>query len=317
MASTPAAIHQAYGEISPHLDALQQHIEALLPSVLSELAPIAIIGRKKTAESIYQKLQTGRYRRFSELDDLLGFTVVLRTRTEMLEAKTLLAQSELQTLEDRTSDDMAPTDFRYQEPKLVVKPSVTYLDRHPELELSIEIQFTTALQHALDKATHDFDYKGQDYSWSKFRVVAQLRAMLELADTMIDDMERGTNPLQERVSVNSGFRRQQEILAVLQSNFEESSFPKDVKRAVDTVGSWCRSISITGPDLDAILKENVPKQSGGESVALVERVLSSLVETHLTELLKNYSGLFVVSSESRTFLPNLSRIPGDRLVEFA
>ncbi|MFE5646870.1 hypothetical protein [Rhodococcus sp. NPDC056516] len=312
----PAAVLQAYGQLSPHLDTLVDYFKSLISNTLQEAKPIAVIQRKKLPASIYQKLQTGKYQSILEIDDLIGFTIVLRTRSELDSACKQIESSEIQSYNSQGRANVEPSDFKYREPKISAKPAKNYLDRHPELaDISVEIQFTTALQHALDAATHDFDYKGTDYEWAKFRVVAQLRATLELADTMIDDMQKGSSPINGIVSNSSGYHTEKELLTVIKKHFQTENLPADLRRLIDIVSGWLKAICRNHEEFDQMLEIYLFSKKDRHSVSVADQILDCLSENNLDELLEHYPRLFCVSSEALEFLPRLNQIPESRRVE--
>lgn len=312
VAHVPAAVLQAYGLLAGRLDTLVEYFESKLEAQLQDLNPLTVLKRKKSPESICQKLQTGKYAALCDLDDLLGFTVVLRTRTDVFNAFSAVGGSELSVTSGQLPSGVMPTDFRYREPKLILRPTRDYLQRRPELDaVNVEVQFTTALQYALDVATHDFDYKGADYDWSKFRVVAQVRAMLELADTMIDDMGKGVRPTQNRVSASDGFESEQEYLEVLSRHFDSAQLPRDMRRLADTVKCWCDAVDWSAQRLSTELSGKI---SSAGTFSPAEQVLDRIASTQLTALLERFHGSFFVSAESLDFASALHLIPESRRV---
>jgi (p)ppGpp synthase/HD superfamily hydrolase len=82
----PAALSASYGLLTPKLLAVMEFLESKIRTELHSPKPFAIINRQKAAESVHQKLQTGRYARLTDLNDLIAFTVVLRNRSSFEEA---------------------------------------------------------------------------------------------------------------------------------------------------------------------------------------------------------------------------------------
>ncbi len=224
--------------------------------------------------------------------------------------------SQIQVVRSERRREVSPTNFSYHEPKLIVAPPATYLDRHPEVEgLHVEVQFTTALQHALDVATHDFDYKGTDYSWSKFRLVAQLRGMLELVDGMIDDIDTAAAPASGFVKPPPKFETAAEVLNVLVRHFE-GDFPGDVRRLLDTCMEWLAAVGWSGADLDRELNasDDIARR---RSLSVGDRVLGVICKTSLRDLLAGTGLRFVVSRELVEASPACDEIPADRRVDLS
>ena len=157
----PASLAIRVSQLEPYVIKVLDFLQKRLVADLSDFNVVTIVGRPKSSQSIFQKLQTGKYESVSELTDLAALTVVVLYRKDVQSALEIVKASGLVVVDEPTRA-VAATDFRYREPKIYVTPPAEYLDRNPELVgIVAEVQFTSALQHALDMTTHNFDYKGQ------------------------------------------------------------------------------------------------------------------------------------------------------------
>lgn len=197
--------------------------------------------RVKEADSVTQKLHTGEYSSISEIDDMIGLTVVVSHLSEVPKAINAVRSSTgfVVSEDDRPRDSsLKPEDFRYHEPKMYVSLKNKHPDNEQDFGTYCEVQFTTTLQYALNKATHDFAYKSRDVNlWSNSRLVAQMRGMLELVDQIIDDLE--STPLPEPITSIGRHEDRAKISELIVSQFDEDEI-KDLRRATITTEKWLR-----------------------------------------------------------------------------
>lgn len=297
--------------IEPSLDKLLDFMEARLKSDLHALNVEGITSRKKSMASIQQKLQAGKVSSVADLRDVAGVTVVLLYRHEINEAITLLKKTDLQ-IDDPGPVEVEPSNFRYREPKLFVRPPAAYLERNELAVQECEVQFTTALQHALDKATHDFDYKGRSYSWSNFRLVAQMRGILELVDRTIDGIEVVSLADDPTVKTPQEMSDATALLPVLESHFAQS-MPDDRRRFAETVLGWTRAAGITAADLDELLRTSSDLVSA-RSLDATSATLGSILRAHAGTLVEGFSGHLLITSELETLCDEAAAVPVDRRV---
>lgn len=303
---------QAYrGSIEPDLDALIGFFEPFLESQLHGLNIEAISHRKKSALSIQQKLQVGKVSNVNDLKDLVGMTVVVLYRHEIPEAMKLVKDSALR-VEDPGLNQLRATDFRYREPKLYVRPPESFMSRHPDMKIDIcEMQFTTALQHALDKATHDFDYKGSNYSWENFRLVAQMRGMLEMIDRSIDDIGNANVAPDVTAAPPDEMLQVAAVIDVLNHHFADR-MPTDRRRMGETVLRWIEASSLESASLDDVLSQNSDLLQLA-SIDPTSATLGALLRTS-PDLVDQYKGSFLVTNELATFCAEAEAVPAERRV---
>jgi ppGpp synthetase/RelA/SpoT-type nucleotidyltranferase len=312
----PAELSTQHGLLSAQLKLLLDFFRDRLTSDLSHLKPIRIEGRVKEPSSILQKLETGKYDGVAKLSDLIGLTVVLLHRRDVGSAIEVMKSSGLPIVGESVRAVEA-ADFRYREPKLYFEPPVDYLDRNPDfLGFVAEVQFTSVLQHALDATTHDFDYKGKTYSWRNFRLVAQLRGMLELVDNMIDDIDNVEFARSEIITPPAHVVYAAAILDVLTSKFEEDRLPPDRRRFADTVASWCDAISIDAGGLASLL-DRQEAFLNTESLDATSAVLGALLKEYSGTLPDNFAGHFVVGSELASLCPETQSIAIEKRVQLS
>ncbi len=309
----PAVIEARVAAVRPHVEKLVDLLSDRFRGDLVGVEVVGISGRPKEAESVFAKLQTGKYESLDHLTDLAALTVVVLNTREVRKALEAVRSSGLPVV-DEPMQSLPPTDLRYHQPKLLVQAPVGVVERNPELSgLVAEVQFTTALQHALDMMTHDFDYKGRTYSWTNFRLVAQLRGMLELVDGMIDDIERVVVPEHDPKVVSVDFAFAAATLDVLTERFSPESLPKDRRRLADTVSRWMRAMGLGPNDLAALLAVHDDLVQA-HSLDPASAVLGALLRTDLPALLANFPGRLAISHELESLCQEATDVPNSQRV---
>jgi hypothetical protein len=311
----PAALLRVLGTLQPVLDVVGIYVRDRLAADLGGLQPVVIEYRVKSPQSIYHKLQTGRYSSIVDLDDLIGVKVVLLRRSLLAEAQEIVNGCGL-TIVAGPTHPVEPTDFRHREPKISVRPAPDYLSRNPDKAFVLtEVQFTTALQHALDMATHDFDYKGKTYSWGNFRLVAQLRGTLELVDRILDDIGSATMLAEVVASPPDRYVKAQALSLVLRDSFASEALPDDMRRMTDTVADWLDAAGLDSSELPDLLKRHDDLTSA-LSIDPTAAILGALLRERAGDLCARYEGRLPISDELASLCPGIPEPAEEKRVSF-
>lgn len=183
----PTELRCKFDSTRPALGAVQTRVrDAVLG--FCEGNGFAFLGRPKTLESLAEKVETGRFKSWDAIDDLYAATIVVPTLNQEPAAIAFLQAAFRQiALKPRASTQKAPELFRFDTPRFVgVLASPDFNDADA---VQFEVQVRTAFEHAWSVSTHDFAYKSSHTDWARFRVAAQLRALVEQADTFILGLE--------------------------------------------------------------------------------------------------------------------------------
>jgi ppGpp synthetase/RelA/SpoT-type nucleotidyltranferase len=308
----PAVLSETYETVKPSLEKVARYTETRIAAELGEGGSVAIVGRTKELSSVHLKLQAGRFAGFRELDDLVGLkVVVLRRRDVEPTAAAIRASFQVDYEKERTSE---PSDFKYREPHLVVRPPQDYLDRNPDLEgIAVEVQITTALQHTLDQITHGFDYKPSTLDWAKRRLVAQLRASLELLDNMLDDMDHSAELIHEVAVEPQAFRRQQAVLAAMISKFDDASLPADRRRLAEIANALTEAAGVAPEDVAELLERHRDLVDA-TSLNPLDALLGALLREKQGDLLAAYNHRLLISDELESLCLEARAVAADKRV---
>ncbi len=309
----PVDLVLAHAQLEPSLHKLATYAESRLKAELDSIRPVAVVGRVKDLYSIHQKLQVGRVRSLPTLEDLIGIKIVVLRRSEIAAAAEVVQKSFQFVREKERMTDAS--DFSYRERHLIVRAPQDYLERNLDLaRLVVEVQLTSVVQHALDQATHGFDYKGTSLDWGRRRLVAQLRAALELVDGLLDTME----PSAALLEAHSGalppdLLTQVAVLEVLTDTFPTEQLPDDYRRLAETIAGWVVASGLETSQLGALLQRH-PDLLNATSITASDAVLGALLREFGSKLVAEYEGSFYVSSELATLCAEVERVPSDKRV---
>jgi ppGpp synthetase/RelA/SpoT-type nucleotidyltranferase len=182
----PTAIRQKFADLE---DPLTEIANKVSQTVLAycDREGFAYAGRRKTLESLAEKIETGRYANWSNLDDLFGCCIIIpKLDQESLVLEFLRnAFVEIET-KQRGKTRKSPDEFRFDATRFVgrlraVNPANVESYLYSTL---FEIQIRSAFEHAWSVTTHAI-YKGGSIDWKAKRLVAQLKAAVEQLDSLV------------------------------------------------------------------------------------------------------------------------------------
>lgn len=173
-------------QATQHLSNLQAQVDATYNAANDRIGDISkrlgfpYYGRSKSIVSFSSKIETGRFKRVSEMNDLVAFSVIVDTLAD--ESKLIdEVRKDFTVTEEkkRATTRKAPDVFRFDNTRLTLQ--IDSLSPDGSL-LPIELQVRTAFEHAWQVVTHDRTYKGKTCEWQALRLAAQMRAHVEQLD---------------------------------------------------------------------------------------------------------------------------------------
>ena len=183
----PGELQQKHEYLRPYIEQVGK-IVAETVRAYADRQGFAFTGRLKTLESIAEKVESGRYSCWSDVDDFFGCTVIIPTLREEASVISFLETAfEVRQMRRRATTWKAPDAFRFDSTRVIARlrrPAVS--QNAPELyQISFEIQVRTAFEHAWSVTTHALAYKSQSVEWNTQRLAAQLRASVEQLDMLV------------------------------------------------------------------------------------------------------------------------------------
>lgn len=236
---TPAQILNKYRSVEPYLEPVRIRVRNTLLT-LCEAEGFALVSRVKAIDSVSEKVETGRFSSWKEIDDLVALTVVVPKLSDERRVLAFLRETfEEIEVRARGSSQKAPDVFRFDATRFIGRFSTRAEEaRAPLFDVPFEIQIRSAFEHAWSVTTHALSYKSADVSWSKLRLAAQLKSAVEQLDTLVaafDDATKYIDP-----SLWPEIQAKTELKAFFDLHLSSGTIPielapKDWSRFVDNV----------------------------------------------------------------------------------
>jgi len=200
-------------------------------------------GRMKALESVAEKIESGRYRNWRDLDDLYACTIVVPLISEEDAVIRFLQSTFIQTrLIKRGANYKSPEVFRFDSTRFVCHLKMPHgfdVGQGSSIyNIQFEVQIKSAFEYAWSKTTHALAYKSDRVDWKRLRLAAQLKATVEQLDMLIlgfdnaeDLVGEGLWPaIQDKQDIQSFF-----VEKVKSGLIPSEVVPKDWSRFSDNV----------------------------------------------------------------------------------
>lgn len=293
-----ASIRRAHEHLAEEFEVVEKQVKELLVDACAH-SKWAFEDRLKALDSYAMKLMTGRCDKYL-VDDFYACTIVvpnLKAVTQAIE----LVKASLRVLEEKPGEETnaRPTSFGFDSVRMYCKlpDSVDPKSYH---ELMFEVQVKTLLEHAWSKATHDFSYKGDDISWAKERLAAQIKAVLDNVDLSINEMENTASSefLNKR---NPSYEELKSIVALLKEQFGAEGGPHtitDYKRLAEQVQ---RVLSRTNTSIDDLRAHMTNEAAEGRGRHIINLSAYSII---LMSLIQQQPDKMKSALEKKRAFPN-------------
>ncbi|MEV7677430.1 RelA/SpoT domain-containing protein [Streptomyces sp. NPDC088341] len=310
-----ASFRGRYSEISQSLEVGAEWLKARLTAELYDLQPVALQVRIKSVDSVFAKLQKGDYEGIWSLEDLIAARAVFLHPADV-DAAIKVISEKFPQVESKNTEAGKPTDFRYQQPHLIVGFPQDYINRHLELDkVKIELQFTTYIQHALQESTHDVIYKGSRFSWREARLDSRLRGLLEIVDDVLANISNvaqvDAEPAYEL------FDRRNQIIEAAEKLWSADRLPADMRRFAITIEGLLSAAGVTVDQLTD-LSELHNDLVNALSLSPVEKIVGILLRERFDDLLRGIKRRkLLISSELEEIVPQANKWPREKRVSLS
>jgi ppGpp synthetase/RelA/SpoT-type nucleotidyltranferase len=275
----------------------------------------ALTSRIKTIESLAEKIETGRFKKWSELNDLFACTVIIPSLSQEQEViKFCEGTFEVTKTVKRGQNHKSPDTFKFDSTRISARLRRV---EDPDLDnlLSIsniifEIQIKSAFEHAWAVSTHDLVYKSPEIDWKKIRLAAQIKATVEQLDTVIMAFDQIASTIQENDYPE--IKKKRQIAVATQDLFAQQKIPqelqpKDMTRFCDNLYGIlvCADKEDKVQDVIKCIRRKVhstPSRQIPRSLSLLQYFLAILVEEKII-LLPLVKHCFHITEELITLYP--------------
>jgi ppGpp synthetase/RelA/SpoT-type nucleotidyltranferase len=223
----PAKIDQLFTNLEPYINLLKQQVDDRVFQYCMTQG-LLYTSRCKTLDSLSEKIESGRYGRWSELDDLFGCVIVVPTLAQEAAVLEFLEGSfETIAVKRRNSTRKSPDVFRFDSTRYYGRLRRVEGIAHPDELYAIvfEAQVRTAFEHAWSAATHGLTYKSEMVDWKRLRLTAQLKAAVEQLDLLLLAFEESVGHVPESIWPEIQHRRA--IISAFQDEVQRNALSPD------------------------------------------------------------------------------------------
>lgn len=195
----PIQIERQFREIEGGLSFV---VEKVSPAVRAFCSSRGFVfdERRKTLDSLAEKIETGRFRSWSDVDDLYACTIAVPLPSDEAEALSFLQETFVEVAtKRRLSANKAPDVFRFDSTRFIGRLRLPEGEAQQSIvaSISFEAQVKTMFEMAWSKTTHALAYKSPRVDWRSLRLAASLKATVEQMDLLLADFAHATNVMEE------------------------------------------------------------------------------------------------------------------------
>jgi len=280
----PSILERKYNEYSPFIQIVSKDVKSILINFCEKRPGYAFISRIKTIESVAEKIETGRLKKWSDLDDLFACTIIIPTLSHEDEV-IKFCQNTFEIIKNKTikrgQNKKAPDVFRFDSTRIYAKlkkPDGLNTDNGLSIySIIFEIQIKSAFEHAWSVSTHDLVYKSSEIDWKRFRLAAQIKANVEQLDMLILAFEHTSSIIEKNdfpeIKIKSTLAKEINIL-FQNGKIPEELKPKDMSRLCENL---YRLIENTN-------KENQEKEPAKKCNEIIKKVKEEINLTPIEQI---------------------------------
>lgn len=313
----PSVLDRKYQEYYPFVKEVAKKVKETLIN-FCENKGYAFRSRLKTVESLAEKIETGRFKKWSDLNDLFASTVIIQTLSHEKEVVEFCKNTfEIVNIVKRGQNKKAPDIFIFDSTRIYAKlrpiPDIPLGDNLSIYSIVFEIQIQSAFEDAWSVATHDLVYKSSEIDWRRFRLAAQIKATVEQLDTLILAFEETSKIIHNNNYAEIKIKGQ--LAIQINKLFENNKLPDELQPK--DMSRFCNNLYLLldkrknkdSKPIDIIKQiiteiESTPSNRIPLSISLFQYFFAILIEKEIVELpINNYS--CHITEELTTLYPNL------------
>lgn len=237
----PSILERKYNEYKPFVEEVSKRGKETLLNYCDRKG-YAFTSRIKSVESVAEKIETGRFGKWSDLDDLFACTIIIPTLSHEEEAIKFCKNTfEIVRTVKRGQNKKPPDTFRFDSTRVYARLKY-YGDLATDTlniyQITFEIQIKSAFEHAWSVSTHDLVYKNAEVDYKKMRLAAQIKATVEQLDMLILAFEKTSEFIQDNDYGEIKFKRyiSNEVGKLFDTDkIPDELRPKDMNRFCDNL----------------------------------------------------------------------------------
>ncbi len=194
----PPAVERKHAFINTYVEQTGARVRDIVSKFCEENG-YAFLGRVKGVASLAEKLEGGRYKQWSEVDDLYACAIIVPTLSDEPSVVSFLSDRFTErSLKARASSKKDPDVFRFDSTRFIGSLKDDVLREGALTSVQFEVQIRSAFEHAWSVSTHALAYKGKNVGWRHKRLAAQLRASVEQLDQVVLGFQEWAGLIQEQ-----------------------------------------------------------------------------------------------------------------------
>lgn len=265
--SLPSNLEEAFAQIKPPLDDVARYVGDTLARY-SEGKGFLFRERTKELESLSEKLESGRFNKWSEVDDLYACTIVVPLHAQKEDVLCFLKERFVEkVVKSSTSTEKSPEVFRFDGTRWYGRLSGDAASqRQPGVgSITFEVQVVTAFEHAWSWVTHSLLYKSDQVEWRQLRLGAHLKAAVEQVEVLIAAFEAASEGVQASPWKETDHKAR--IVDAFKSLIDDGKIPGLVepaswRRFADNVYGLIRSYTRDSSRLEAAVETLIDEVEG-------------------------------------------------------
>jgi ppGpp synthetase/RelA/SpoT-type nucleotidyltranferase len=315
----PSILERKYQEYFPFINDVSIRVKETLIN-FCEKNGYAFISRIKTIESLAEKIETGRFRKWSDLDDLFACTVIIPTLSHEDEVIKFCKNTfNIIKIIKRGQNKKPPDTFRFDSTRiyaLLKSPDAANSDNILNIyDIKFEIQVKSAFEHAWAVSTHDLVYKNSEVDWRRLRLASQIKATVEQLDMLILAFEKTFEFIED--NNYDDIRIKRKLASEINKLFDNGKIldelkPKDMSRFCDNlyrIFDLHKHDSIKETTLISTIKQEINSTQNAKiprSISLFQYFVAILIDKQIIELSKSNQYYFHITDEFKSLYPSIN-----------
>ncbi len=311
-------VKQEFERKYPYIELLYKNVREIILNYCSNNS-FAFTDRIKTMDSLSEKIETGRFKKWSDIEDFYAVTIVIPNLNKEIDVILFLKNTFNEvTLKKRGNSLKAPDVFRFDSTRFIgtlkqsgVKSEIS--------KINFEVQIKTAFEHAWGVSTHSLVYKANEIDWKLLRIAAQLKSSVEQLDMIVSGAKQINSHIIEHkwpeVNIKKFIlEKTNEFLANL--NVPEELKPKDSSRFSENLFSFFQPLVHNSKKPYKLLTPFFEKANNFANLLGIEKFPRSIsliqffigIANELNYNSEQGKYIPLVTMEMETIFPNIKKI---------